>query len=175
MKDRRLWKLVQAALFAAMTCVATMVVHIPVPATGGYLNPGDAFVLLGGLMLGPWYGLAAGGLGSMLADLLAGYPQYAPGTLVIKGLCALIAALLWYALEKKARWAAFPALLAAVAAAEAVMVLGYFAYEGLALGYGLGAAAAVPGNAIQGAVGAVLAILLFSQLRRLLPYFEAKR
>lgn len=173
MKDKKLWKLVQAALFAALTCVATMVVHIPVPATGGYLNLGDAVVLLGALMLGPWYGFAAGGLGSMLADLLSGYPQYAPGTLVIKGLCAVVAVLLWSALENRLHWKPLPALLVGTVAGEAVMVLGYFAYEGLILGYGLGAAAAILGNVVQGAAGIVLSILLFWQLRRLKPYFNA--
>ena len=33
------------ALFAALTCVATMVLVIPAP-TGGYVNPGDAVVVL---------------------------------------------------------------------------------------------------------------------------------
>ena len=39
-------KLVYAALFAALTCVMTMIVKIPVPATGGYVNLGDCVVLL---------------------------------------------------------------------------------------------------------------------------------
>ena len=45
------------AMLAAMTCVATMVIKIPTPTTG-YVHPGDCFVLLAGLILGP----AAGGL-----------------------------------------------------------------------------------------------------------------
>ena len=77
-------KLVYAALFAALTCVMTMIVKIPVPATGGYVNLGDCVVLLAGWVLGPMYGGAAAGLGSMLADLVSGYPLYAPGTFVIK-------------------------------------------------------------------------------------------
>lgn len=173
MQDKRLWRLVQTALFAALSCVATMVVHIPVPATGGYLNLGDAFVLLGALLLGPACGFAAGGVGSMLADLLAGYPQYAPGTLLIKGLSGLAAVLLWRALGGKKPGRHLPALAAACLTGEAVMVLGYFVYEAWALGYGLGAAAAVLGNAVQGAVGALLAVPLYGQLRRLHRYFDA--
>ena len=69
-------KLVYAALFAALTCVMTMIVKIPVPATGGYVNLGDCVVLLAGWVLGPMYGGAAAGLGSMLADLVSGYPLY---------------------------------------------------------------------------------------------------
>ena len=74
-------KLVYAALFAALTCVMTMIVKIPVPATGGYVNLGDCVVLLAGWVLGPMYGGAAAGLGSMLADLVSGYPLYAPGSI----------------------------------------------------------------------------------------------
>ena len=53
------------------------------------------------------------------------------------------------------------------------MVAGYFAYEGLILGDGMGAAAAILGNVVQGAAGIALSILLFWQLRRLKPYFNA--
>ena len=46
MKSRnvRMFKLVLAAMFAALGCVATMVIQIPAPA--GYVNLGDAVVLL---------------------------------------------------------------------------------------------------------------------------------
>ena len=49
------------ALFAALTCVATMIIKLPTP-TMGYIHPGDAIVLLSGLLLGPWYGSFAAGL-----------------------------------------------------------------------------------------------------------------
>ncbi len=88
---RKTRKLVYAALFAALTCVMTMIVKIPVPATGGYVNLGDCVVLLAGWVLGPMYGGAAAGLGSMLADLVSGYPLYAPGTFVIKACMAVCA------------------------------------------------------------------------------------
>ncbi len=174
MQNQKLWKIVQASLFAALTCVATMLIHIPVPATGGYLNLGDAFVLLGALLLGPLYGFAAGGIGSMLADLLSGYAQYAPGTLIIKGVCAVAAALLWSALKKKFERSPLPALFLACLVAELLMVGGYFVYEALLLGYGIGAAAAIPGNLIQGVVGILLAIPLFLQLRRIPPFSANK-
>ena len=76
-----------------------MVVQIPSPLNW-FVNLGDCFVLLSGWLLGPWWGAAAGGIGSMLADLLLGYGHYAPGTLVIKGLMALVGALVFKALGK---------------------------------------------------------------------------
>ena len=67
--------LVQAGALAALSCAATMVLRIPSP-TGGYLNLGDAVVLLGAYLLGPAWGALAGGIGPALADLLAGYAAY---------------------------------------------------------------------------------------------------
>ena len=39
-------KLVMAALFAALACVATMSIKIPTPGTSGYIHPGDALLVL---------------------------------------------------------------------------------------------------------------------------------
>ena len=50
-------KLVTAALFAALACVATMSIRIPTPGTNGYIHPGDALVILAGVFLGPAWGL----------------------------------------------------------------------------------------------------------------------
>ena len=90
MKKETIRKLVLSAMFAALCCVATLVVQIPIAT--GYLNVGEGMCLLSGLVLGPWYGMAAAGLGSGLADLLAGYGVYVPATLIIKALVALTAA-----------------------------------------------------------------------------------
>ena len=98
MSDQKLKKLVMAALFAALTTVMTMVIRIPSPMSG-YVNLGDCAVLLSAWILGPGLGCAAAGIGSMLADLL-GYPLYAPGTLVVKGLMALAAGLLFRRLRR---------------------------------------------------------------------------
>lgn len=170
MKNTKLHKLVQTALLAAFTCLATMVLRLPSPI-GGYLNLGDVIVLLGAWLLGPVYGVLAGGLGSMLADILAGYPQYAPGTLVIKALTALIAVLVFYALRKVLVQKDFWALLLAGIVAELWMVLGYFIYEATVLQYGLGAAVGIPGNLVQAAAGVLLALPLYWRLRTL-PTFS---
>ncbi len=56
-----------------------------VAATGGYFNIGEIMVYTAALLMGPYVGAFAGGVGSMLSDLALGFPQFAPGTLVIKG------------------------------------------------------------------------------------------
>ena len=99
MTDMKLRKLVLAALFAALCTVMTMVIQVPSPMQG-YVNLGDCAVLLSAWVLGPWYGGAAAGLGSMLADLLS-YPHYAPGTLVIKFTMAVAAAYIFEAMRER--------------------------------------------------------------------------
>ncbi len=164
MEKKHLMRLTAAGLMAALTCVATMVIRIPSPTTG-YKNLGDCVVLLSGWLLGPIWGAFAGGLGSALADLFAGYGYYVPGTFVIKGASALVFALIFRLLTKKInRQIAF--VIAAVAA-EAVMVAGYFGYAFIFLGKGIGAAASVPGNVVQGAVGIVAAAVLSLVLSRI--------
>ena len=125
-------KLIFAALFAALTCVATMIIKVPTP-TMGYIHPGDSIVLLSGFLLGPVYGGLAAGIGSMFSDLFGGYFSYAPATFVIKTLTAVFASLLFRAFTKKlsdvsaGKQAAFTAISGAIG--EAFMVFGYFVFE----------------------------------------------
>ena len=160
MSDKKVQKLVVSALMAALTYVATMVVQIPSPMNG-YGNLGDCFVLLSGWLLGPWYGGAAAGIGSMLTDLLNGYAHYAPGTLVIKALDAIVAALIVKALGRKPY-----AYVVGGVVGELNMVAGYFGYACLLLGKGIGAAASIPGNLVQAAMGLVIGLVLFFLLKR---------
>ena len=90
MDNNKTRKIVLAAMFAALCCVATMIIKIPSPLKG-YLNLGDCIVLLSGFMLSPVYGFLAAGFGSALADIFSGYIVYAPATFIIKGVMALVA------------------------------------------------------------------------------------
>ena len=155
MKHQKLYHLVLAALFAALTYVATNIIHVPIPAT-------DGVVLLGAFLLGPVYGAAAGGIGSALADILSGYAVFAPGTFVIKALIAVIAAAILKALGSKTKAAPIVASIAG----EAWMLLGYFLYESIFLGYGLAAAGSIGGNAIQAVAGVILAAALYAVLSK---------
>ncbi len=165
MKTRKhLQKLVLCAVFAALTCLATLVIQIPSPLSG-FMNLGDALVLTSAVLLGPLYGTAAAGIGSCLADILSGYAVYAPATLIIKALMALVFCLLLLVIRR-------PRLLAALVgavAAESVMVFGYFAYDAFFLGFGMGAAVGIPANLIQAVLGIVIAMFLIPLLKKI-PY-----
>ena len=163
--DARLLAL--TGLFAALGCVGTMILQVPSP-TGGYMNLGDAVVILGAWLLGPVYGAVAGGVGPAMADLLSGYAVYVPATQVIKAVMALTAALLYRALKKRG-------LFLCAAAAEVPMVLGYWLFDGALASLSGGGAlslcltassAGMPSNLVQAAFGAAASTLLALALRR---------
>lgn len=78
------YNLAVAAVFTALVCVATISFSIYVPATQGFFNIGESMVFLSAIFFGPLVGAIAGGVGATLADIILGYPHYAPATLVIK-------------------------------------------------------------------------------------------
>ena len=155
MTDAKIKKMVMAALFAALCTVMTMVIQVPSPMQG-YVNLGDCAVLLAAWVLGPVYGGAAAGIGSLLADLLLSYAHYAPGTFAIKLVMAAAAALIFRALRERR---SAPLVLAQVVSgvvAEIIMVAGK----------GLAAAASIPGNVVQGVFGLVAAAVVYAILDR---------
>lgn len=151
-------KLVIASLMAAITCIATMIIHIPSPLKG-YLNLGDCVVLLSGWMLSPVYGFFAAGLGSALADVFSGYALYAPATFIIKGVMALIAFYCFKLLHN--RLSDLPSRIISGASAEFFMVLGYFIFEGCLYGF-LPSAVNILPNALQGVAGLVISLFLIT-------------
>lgn len=154
-------KIVYAAMFAALVCVATMI-KVPTPPNG-YVNLGDCVVLATGFMLSPVYGFLAAGVGSLLADVFAGYVIYAPATFVIKGLMALIVCFGVRLFPKKKRGVL--ARIVCAVFAEIVMIAGYFLFEGFLYGFEA-SLVNIPANAIQGAVGILLGVLLTAALER---------
>ena len=156
--NNNLKKLILAALFAALSCVATMSIRIPTPGTSGYIHPGDAIVILSGVILGPVWGFLAGGIGSALSDLIGGYFIYVPITFVIKGLVALAAGLLYQKVGKNQKSRYIAVILGGVA--DIILVAGgYLVCEFFI--YGAGAAASIPANIIQGVGGLVISCILY--------------
>lgn len=155
-------KIVTAALLAAFACVATMSIRIPTPGTGGYIHPGDAVVILSGVILGPAWGFLAAGIGSAMADLMGGYFIYVPITFLIKGLIAFVSGTIYRKIGRSARSRCMAVVLGGIA--DIVLVAGgYFLCECVL--YGVPAAAAsVPANVIQGIGGLVIGVVLYPVL-----------
>ena len=114
-------------IFAALICILTMIISIPIPATEGFINIGDAGVMICGLLFGPLIGAFSGGIGSALADLFLGYTIYAPGTLIIKGLEGFFVGLI--ANPKRFYNKLNYRDILAVLVGGFTMVFGYFFYE----------------------------------------------
>ena len=134
------------AIFAAIACILTMIIQIPVPTTAGYINIGDLGVMLAGLIFGPIIGFISGGVGSALADIFLGFPLYAPITFIVKGLEGFVVGLI-----------ANPRIfhgkrtykdILAVISGGILMVLGYFIVQLFIFGI-VAALIEVPGNLFQ--------------------------
>lgn len=151
-----------SSIMAALVAVATFLIQIPVPATGGYINLGDIMIFVSALTFGPIVGGLAGGIGSAISDVISGYLLYAPFTLIIKGLEGAIAGQIS---NRKAIWRD----VIAVTVAGVEMVSGYFLAEFFPLRIGWAALAEVPGNLTQIVVGAAVGIPIALILRRRLP------
>lgn len=158
--NKKLLKVVYSALFIALTCVATLIIRIPSVGSVGYVNIGDTMVLICGWLMGGVYGALAAGLGSALADLLAGYAYYIPGTFVIKFLMAFAACIIYKKIKNQ-----IAGLIVSGIAAEVIMIAGYFGYKALFLGKGvLGAIPSVISNTAQGVTCLVLGVVVFFAL-----------
>ena len=96
-------RLTQTAIIAALCYVAFTFLQIKIPVGGDYtsLHIGNAFCVLGALLLGVWYGGLAGAIGLSIADLID--PRYitsAPKTFILKFMIGFIAG--------RASWMIFP-------------------------------------------------------------------
>lgn len=152
------------AIFAALTCVLTLVIRVPVPTTTGYINIGDIAVMFTGLLFGPIIGGIAGGIGPAMADLI-GYPLFTIPTLIIKGLEGFVVGLISNPRDKEFRVDYRDII--AVVIGGIIMVSGYFLVEAYVFGMGIGVALSeVPGNLFQLLFGIIGSILLISIMRK---------
>ncbi|MFA0888646.1 MAG: ECF transporter S component [Synergistales bacterium] len=139
-------------LLVACVTAATLL-SLPLPGFRLYFNMGEGILYTIALTKGPFYGAAAGGIGASLADLILGYPLWAPFTLVIKGLEGFLVG----ALRKKR--------LPALAVGMSVMIAGYTTLAGILYGW---KAAPVEffTDVLQTGIGAGVALLLTKALER---------
>lgn len=159
--------LVQIALLAALTFVATFIIKIPSPSGTGYVNLGDAMVFVSAILLGGKRGALAAGLGGFLSDAIGGYPVYAPFTFVIKAVMALIVGLIAYRANSQGRNPinnTFAFIAAGVWEVIAYFGAGILIYA-LTISSVINTAiiqsiADIPGNIVQASVGVVIAVPL---------------
>ncbi|MFX1328860.1 MAG: ECF transporter S component [Promethearchaeota archaeon] len=151
-------------IFAALICILTMVISIPIPATQGFINIGDAGVMFTGLIFGPFVGSLSGGIGSALADIFLGYTIYAPATLIIKGLegflIGIIANPKHYYVKLNYRD------ILAVVVGGIIMVFGYFIYEIILWGFASALYEVILNGIIQFGISGMISLLLILAIRK---------
>jgi len=161
------------AVMAAVTCVFTLI-RFPIPGTRGYIHLGDIAANFAALAFGPWFGLVIAGGGMALADILGGYPFWAPATFIIHGLQGFVIGYIanFGRSAQSNRLPVGPMFVGAVLG-EVIMVVGYF-IAGIFI-EGIGAAiVGIPWNAVQGVFG-ILGVPLFLMVARAYPPLIMRR
>lgn len=148
------------ALAASAVLAATML-SIPVPGYRLYFNFGEAVIYTIALLLGRKHGAIAGAIGASLADVLLGYPLWAPFTFLIKGSEGFIAGLL----RKRG---IFPA----TGCAALVMIAGYTTLAGILYGVPAAPVECVT-DLIQTGIGIFTARVLVPVIRNRIPRFAS--
>lgn len=159
---------VLTAMMMCIIMVAIFVLRIPIPFTQGYVNLSDGIIFITIALLDKKHSVAAASLGSMMGDILGGFPMWAPWTFFIKGIMALITVLIIEALAGKAHTAGgkVAARVFAMTCGGCFMVFGYFIAEKVMYGSWAVAALGIPWNIGQFAVGIALALIITSALNK---------
>lgn len=161
------------AAFATLAFVGTTVIRVPIPATGGYFNLGDTFVMIAGLLYGPFVGALVGLIGPAAADAV-GFPQFILATAVVKfcegGAVGFIGG------SQNSRSNIRPVF--ALAVGIVILVAGYFIFEAYIyplLAHSIpffkvtdfkAAIAEIVPNLLQGSISAIIAFGIFWIFRR---------
>ena len=170
--------LVLASIMTALVCVTTYFFQIPIAATGGYFNVGEAVIYITAILFGPIIGGIAGGVGAALADAMSPYIIYAPATLVIKFCEGFIIGFIIYRahLKKWEGWKEYFIIITAVIIGGLIMVLGYFIYEAYVLGLGVPyAVVEIPFNLTQLGIGSAVAIPVSIGIQKAYPIKESPK
>lgn len=163
-------KIVLNGLMIAVVFLTTYFTRFPGPIPPGYINLGDAAILVAALLLGRKTGFIAGAVGSALADLAAGAFLFVPVTFIVKGIEGYVTGLIG---DKDAGGLGGQAArVTAVVVGVVIMVAGYFVAEAFLLGafdstFGWAAARLeLPLNLVQGGASAVTGYALTALLSK---------
>ena len=173
-------RIVFSALMAALVCVASairVVIPVAIGDTSAF-HLGNIFCALSGILLGPWLGGAAAGLGSLIYDVLF-YPAYISEcwiTFLTKGAYALVSGLV-ICIGAGKDWGYGRSILATAAGAATYAMLYLaktFFYSGLLVkgltpdAALLGVIGKLPATAFNAAVAVVFAPILAVAIQKAL-------
>lgn len=181
-----LMKLCMAAAMAALVALGSKLeIQIPSVLGSSRFHLGNVMCALSGLLLGPWWGALASGLGSAIFDLFDPLRiMESPITFVTKGVYGLVAGVVYFKVFKGRSNYVTEAVSTAAAAVSyiAIYLVKAFFYNGLLI-KGLAPDAAwlamlekIPSSAFNGAVAVIFAPILGVALHKALKaaHLEAK-
>ncbi len=140
-----------SGIFSALIFVITAYLHIP--TYNGYVHCGDGFIFVAACILPMPYAIIVGILGAMLADLLTGFAIWAPGSMIIKGLLALL-------FTCKSKKIITKRNLTMLLPAALISAVGYYLYEALITGSFIASLAGIPGALAQAIASSIVFVAI---------------
>ena len=142
------------ALFAGLIFLVTAyVLHIPTPATGGYIHLGDAFIYLAASILPEPFSALAAGIGASLSDIMTGCAIYALPTFIIKSVMTLC-------FSSKGPKIIIKRNILAMFAASAIDTCGYYLFEIILYHSYITPLASVPAHLVKDVVSIAVYFLI---------------
>ena len=151
MKKNHTKLMCMSGIFSALVFVITAYLHIP--TYNGYVHCGDGFIFIAACILPMPYSIIVGALGAMLADLLTGFVIWAPGSMIIKGLLAIL-------FTCKSNKIITKRNLIMLLPAALISAVGYYLYEALITGSFIASLAGIPATLVQAAASSIVYVAL---------------
>lgn len=159
MKNNKIKLFTLSAMFSALITVS--ISFIKIPFVLGYCHAGDSIVYLCASILPAPFSTIASAIGGCLADLLAGYPNWALATAIIKALNTIPFIIATNVLKKKNNDKKIINIvyLLMLIPTSLITIVGYFVANFIM--YGIGPAVAeIPINLAQSVIGALIYVAL---------------
>jgi uncharacterized membrane protein len=150
-------KLTLIAVITALNVAVSMILHVPVPGTNGYVNLIDAGIFIAALLFGRVIGGWVGALSGALLDLVLGYPQWIIFSIIAHGLQGYLVGMV--------RAKGFVNELIMMLIGATWMVFGYFIGGAILTGWAA-SAASVPANIMQGLAGLLVTVAMLPVLKQ---------
>ena len=151
MKKHNVKLICMSGIFSALVFVTTA--YLQIPTYNGYLHCGDGLIFIAACLLPMPYSIVVGALGALLADLLTGFAMWAPGSMIIKGLLALLFTCKGSKiLTKRNLFMLLPAALVSAA--------GYYLYEALITDSFIASLSGIPGSLVQAVASSIVYVAI---------------
>lgn len=151
MKKNQIKMMCITGIFTALVFVVTAYLHIP--TYNGYVHVGDGLIFLSACFLPMPYSVFVGAIGAMLADLLTGFAVWAPGSMVIKALVAML-------FTCKGKRIISPRNVLMLIPGAVISIVGYYFYEVLITGNVVASLSGIPGSLVQAVASSIVFVVI---------------